>query len=154
MPTEKPRLSVMLEPQTYETLTRLARVQGRSAGAIIREVLEGVEAPLQRVAALLEAVEAQRESVDEAGKQALEEFHKDAAQAEADARKLLTGLLSQTDMFLEGISEDRGGDPAARGGAAHHSQPPYGNTGVRSGNGKGKRVTANPRKPRSQGGAQ
>lgn len=55
MPTIKPRIAVTLNPPVYETITRLAALQGRSKGSVVAELLEAVHPPLMRTVALLEA---------------------------------------------------------------------------------------------------
>lgn len=57
MPTAKPRLMVTLEPETYNVLMRLARVQSRPASAIVREVLDGSTEALSQIADTMEALE-------------------------------------------------------------------------------------------------
>jgi len=55
MPTNKPRIAVTLQPYVYETVSRLAKLQGRSRGSVVAELLEAVNPPLMRTVALLEA---------------------------------------------------------------------------------------------------
>ena len=57
MPTKKPRVAVTLNPSTYEVVTELAKLQARSPGSVIAELLETVEEPLRKLAALLQAAQ-------------------------------------------------------------------------------------------------
>jgi len=55
MPTSKPRITLTLNRSTYEVITELARLQKRSPGSVVVELLETVEEPLRNLAALLQA---------------------------------------------------------------------------------------------------
>lgn len=55
MATTKPRLTVTLSPQVYETICRLADLSGESRSAVISGLVEGVHDPLMRTVALMEA---------------------------------------------------------------------------------------------------
>lgn len=66
MPTRKPRVVVTLNPYVHGTIARLAELQGRSRGAVISDLLEGVHPPLMRTVALLDAARnAPRKVVDD-----------------------------------------------------------------------------------------
>lgn len=55
MPTTKPRIAVTLNRRVYETVERLAKLQGKSRGAVVAELLESIHEPLMRTVALLDA---------------------------------------------------------------------------------------------------
>ena len=55
MPTSKPRVTVTLDPETYRVLHRWARLQKRSIGKVVSELLDSVIEPLDRAADLMEA---------------------------------------------------------------------------------------------------
>lgn len=133
MPTAKPRITITLEPGTHATLKRLGAVQGRSVGAIVREVLEGVEEPLGRVAEVLEALERRRGEALTSGGLAMQLFSNDVSSMERDVSAIMADFLAQLDLFAGsgggGADDDAG---AARAGGSG-TQPPCTNRGVRSG---------------------
>ena len=55
MPTTKPRITITVNKPIYETITRMAMLQGVSKSHVINELLESVHPPLMRTVALLEA---------------------------------------------------------------------------------------------------
>ena len=63
MPTTKPRVQVTMEPHDHEVIARLAKLQGRSRGAVIADLLHEVAPALARTVALLEAAAAAPEQV-------------------------------------------------------------------------------------------
>jgi hypothetical protein len=63
MPTLKPRVQVTLEPYTHEVIERFARLQNRTRGSIISELLDSIAPPLARTVALLEAAQEAPKSV-------------------------------------------------------------------------------------------
>lgn len=63
MPTTKPRVQVTMEPHDHEVIARLAKLQGRTRGAVIADLLHEVTPALARTVALLEAAAAAPEQV-------------------------------------------------------------------------------------------
>jgi hypothetical protein len=55
MPTNKPRVTVTLDPETYRVLHRWSSLQKRSIGKVMSELLDSVIEPLDRAADLMEA---------------------------------------------------------------------------------------------------
>jgi len=55
MPTSKPRITITTKQPIYETISRMAALQGVSKSHVINELLEAVHPPLMRTIALLEA---------------------------------------------------------------------------------------------------
>ena len=55
MPTSKPRIAITLEPRVYETVERLAQLQGKSRGSVVAELVSSIHEPLMRTVALLDA---------------------------------------------------------------------------------------------------
>lgn len=133
MPTNKPRITITLEPEMHDTLRRLAKVQGRTISAVIREYLDAVEAPLERVASVLEALQRQKEKVEGEAKGVSERIAEDATQAERGATEMLEHLMAQMDMFVQSIEEEGGERRAEQSVSADASpRPPATNRGVRS----------------------
>ncbi|MDG4143705.1 hypothetical protein L5C79_31340, partial [Pseudomonas aeruginosa] len=63
MPTTKPRVQVTMEPHDHEVIARLAKLQGRTRGAVIADLLHEVIPALARTVALLEAAASAPEQV-------------------------------------------------------------------------------------------
>jgi len=62
MPTDKPRVNVVISPEQHRLLLSLGRSQGRSAASYVRELLDGVEPYLRH---MLELEEARAQSLEE-----------------------------------------------------------------------------------------
>jgi hypothetical protein len=119
MATEKPRITITLEPAEYAVLSRLAKLQGSSMSRILREFMGEVTPILSKVADSLEV--AKRASADARAK-----FVKAAEVAEEELRPLVEFSRSQFDMFAaelqrivdtgeEHQAEETGAGRAARG---------------------------------------
>lgn len=63
MPTAKPRILVTLEPNVYETLKKLSAHRKRPISVIVREVVDMVHEPYQRLNDLFDGVERKREEI-------------------------------------------------------------------------------------------
>jgi hypothetical protein len=103
MATTKPRLSVTLEPEIYETYARLARLQGRSMSKLASEQLEFMEPAMFKVADLLQRVEQTTEKNREI-------FHKAAGRVDGH----MEGLFGMIEALFDGVTE---ASAAASGGS-------------------------------------
>jgi len=65
MPTQKPRLSITVEPDTFALVQRLSDLGGGSVASIIREIIETAQPVLEHMIKAAEAYQAA-----ESGKQA------------------------------------------------------------------------------------
>lgn len=155
MPTGKPRLTVTFEPETYEVIARLAKAQDRSAGAVVREIMEAAQEPLARVAAFLEQIERQREQIQAGQRDVVRGLRRDFTKAEREASEALKDVLSQLDMFLaqgNASAEQSEASAAPAEGGEERGQPPLGNTGVRSEGERGSKRRKRPSGKGSKGG--
>lgn len=75
MPTLKPRVQVTLEPATHEVIERFARLQNRTRGSIISELLDSIAPPLARTVALLEAAQEAPKSVKQGLRSVVDGLH-------------------------------------------------------------------------------
>lgn len=149
MATDKPRITITLEPEQYEVLHRMAKVQGGSMSRIVTDLLGEVAPILGRVADAMEAAQKAQQGMKATIRAATE-------QAERDMQPLVATVLGQFDYFateLERIaSTDKGSSPdsrrrgtgtgPARPGAAaapDARDPRPVITGVRTGDGRGSR---------------
>lgn len=92
MPTLKPRVQVTLEPQTHEIIDRFARLQKRTRGSIISELLDSIAPPLARTVALLEAAQEAPKSVKQGLRSVVEGLHGDLVAATGQASVALEQL--------------------------------------------------------------
>lgn len=136
MATEKPRITITLEPDEYAVLHRLAKLQGSSMSRILREFMGEVTPILSKVADSLEV--AQR-----ASEGAKANLRRAAEAAEEELRPLAEFARNQFDMFageLEWIVQTGGDAPAAEDAQGARCA-----TGAAAGEGASRPEGANPR---------
>lgn len=141
MPTTKPRLSIIPSAELLDVLRRLSIVQGRSASAIVVEVLEQALPLLVEVAGTLEALEAAGER---ARARMASEALGDLDRAQEALQPHLAGILDHFGEIARLASAEDGGDSSERPQpeAAPSSAPPSSNTGVRPSRKGGSRSAA------------
>lgn len=120
-----PRLTVTFDEEHWITLRRLARVQGRSASAIIRELVEAVEPGLRRAADLGEAAAEATDDELDALRRAVAQVDEELALPMASALGLATRVIEETDDIVLDMRKRR------REGAADDPRPVI--TGVKFG---------------------
>jgi uncharacterized protein (DUF1778 family) len=107
MATTKPRVNLTLEPEHYEILTRLAKVQGTSRARIINELFKEVVPQLESVVVTLEEAKAAAQKLTPEAKARLrakmEGKEAEALEAMQELRKELDDGLQ---MGLELISQE------------------------------------------------
>ena len=107
MATTKPRVNLTLEPEHYEILTRLAKVQGTSRARIINELFKEVVPQLESVVVTLEEAKAAAQKLTPEAKARLrakmEGKEAEAMEAMQELRKELDDGLQ---MGLELISQE------------------------------------------------
>lgn len=95
MPTIKPRVQVTLEPQTHEVIERLSRLQGRTRGAVIAELLDSVAPALIRTVALIEAAQEAPEQVKQGLRAVVDSVHDDLVAVSGDSIQQMDWLLGE-----------------------------------------------------------
>lgn len=95
MPTIKPRVQVTLEPHDHEVIARLAKLQGRTRGAVIADLLHEVIPALARTVALLEAAAEAPEQVKKGLRSVVDSVHDDLVRVSGDSIKQMDFLLSE-----------------------------------------------------------
>ncbi len=105
MPTVKPRVQITLEPSTHAVIERFARLQGRTRGAVIADMLDSVAPSLTRTIALIEAAQEAPEQVKAGMRRAVEHAHGELLELAGDASK-------QLDVFLDQLSDGNADDEA------------------------------------------
>lgn len=129
MPTNKPRITITLEPHTHAVLTELSRLQGKSKSGIITEFLETVVPVLERTCYLLQLAQSATATVNDDLKASME-------RAEATLFKMFNDAMGEmdgvTELLSRGVDESSakvGGDTGAES-RSRASLPPHSNTGV------------------------
>lgn len=93
MATNKPRITISLQPQTYEALSRLSRAGHQPMASIVSELVESAAPSLVRMAVVIERAASASEEVRTGFVAAVERAERD----------LLPGLmeqLGQAELFL------------------------------------------------------
>ena len=93
MSTLKPRITVTLEPRSYEVISRLSAASGDSMSKIVASFVDLAVPSLERVVLLLERAKTAPEEVRAGLTAAME-------RADRDLIPLLMDGISQADMFL------------------------------------------------------
>lgn len=132
MPTIKPRVTVMLEPDDYAVLAKLAELQGVSKSSLLADLWVQACPVMMRVAKLLSEAKSAQQSVKDGIRDATEA-------AILEVEPMANQIMMNFDLFEEAIREqiarpDTGFCGGSTGGAADGrstTQPPPSNTGVR-----------------------
>lgn len=114
MATTKPRLTVTLEPSTYDAIARLAAAAGTSKAEVISDLMQQSEEPLRRVAAILEAAKNARTELAEGTKQVVGTVADKLGEAEQGVTDLMDFLAKQMGLPLAGGDECDTGDGTAQ----------------------------------------
>ena len=132
MATQKPRITVTLEPHTYEVLSQLAELQGGSKAGIISELLETVVPVFERTCYVIQMAQQASNGVND-------EIRASMERSEAKLQVIMNEALGQLDIFetdasraMSAASGVTSGLRAAGagGGAGCDPLPPHSNTGV------------------------
>jgi len=134
MATDKPRITITLEPENYAVLQRMAKAQGSSMARIVTELVSEVSPMLERVAVSLEAAAKAQQGMKASIRRAAE-------QAEQDMRPLMETALSQFDFFAAEMERLASTAPEARPKAAQ----PTPDTGAAGGGRRRARAAQSPR---------
>lgn len=95
MPTNKPRITITVEPAIYETIQRLAFLQGRSKSGVVGDLLEGVHVPLQRTVALIEAAKDAPQQVRQGLADTVESMEKEMQQGAGSSMDDINMLIDR-----------------------------------------------------------
>lgn len=109
MATNKPRIQVTVSAPVYETISRMAKLQGISRSAIVNDLLETVHPPLMRTVAILEAAQDAPEQVKAGLRGSVEAL-------EAQLVGIAGGLTAQMDWLLEAARNGSTGEGKAGSG--------------------------------------
>lgn len=127
MPTEKPRFTITTSKPIFETVSRLAQLQGVSKSHVVNDLLEAVHPPLMRTVALLEAASDAPQQVRSGLRQTVLDMERELAGSVGSSINQMDWLTAKLRDAPEG--QDSSGPGAPRSGA--DSLPPHSNTGVR-----------------------
>jgi len=132
MATQKPRITVTLEPHVYEVLTTLSELQGSPRARIISELLESVTPVFERTCYVLQMAQKAKSGVND-------DIRESLVRSEAKIQAMMDDAMGQFDIFAESLSDpSTGADESERkaGRAAPPESgsattlPPHSNTGV------------------------
>ena len=132
MATEKPRLTLTLEPHTHAVVSQLAELQGRPKSRVISELLDSVVPVLERTCYVLQIAERASSGVSDDLRESME-------RSEAKLKAMMEDAMGQLDIFAEGLSgastsgdesERKAGTAASPESRSDTTQPPHSNTGV------------------------
>lgn len=101
MPTTKPRIAITLNQHTYETIRRLAELNGEPMSRIVAELIEAVRDPLMRTVALLEAAREAPQQVKDGLRGTFEAMERDLYGAAGYAQ-------GQVDWLIEELKPKKG----------------------------------------------
>lgn len=77
MATNKPRITISLNPHVYATLKRMSELGGQPMSSIVTELLDTVHEPLMRTVAFLEAAASAPQQVKDGLRQSFEAVERD-----------------------------------------------------------------------------
>ena len=132
MATQKPRITVTLEPHVYEVLSRLAELQGGSKSSIISDLLESVSPVFERTCYVLQMANSASSGLNDDIRASME-------RSEAKIQAMMDDAMGQLDIFAADLSRAShagsgvvGGDRATAGtdDTGDGPLPPHSNTGV------------------------
>lgn len=120
MPTAKPRVQVTLEPEVHDVIDRFARLQGRTRGAVIAELINEIAPSIARTIALLEAAQDAPNQVKAGLRSVAEGLHQELVNVSGEANRQFHLLMERIEA---GGSSDDQADPhlVTRGSG---TQPP------------------------------
>lgn len=95
MPTDKPRVTVTLEPSTHELIDRLATLQKRTRGAVIADLLDSVAPAMGRTVSMLEAAAVAPAQVKAGLLSVIEGIHQEFLQAAGEGSRRADALIQQ-----------------------------------------------------------
>jgi hypothetical protein len=102
MATDKPRITITLNPHVYATLKRMSELGGQPMSTIISELLDSVHEPFMRTVALLDAAAQAPQQV------------KDGLRESFDAvEREMYGAVGYTVAQMDWLTEQLGQPPAA-----------------------------------------
>lgn len=93
MPTAKPRITATLTENTYEVISRMAKLQKVSKGSVIAELLESIGPVLARTVALLEAASDAPKQVRDGLRATVQNTHDELVGISGDTIRQMDWLL-------------------------------------------------------------
>ena len=97
MATKKKRITVNLDPNLYETLKRLAELQGQPLSGSLNDLLGAINEPLQRTVGLMDAAQQAPKQVREGLRQTVDQLDKDLRQSMDSGQQKMDGMQMSMD---------------------------------------------------------
>lgn len=101
MATDKPRITITLDPHVYATLKRMSELGGQPMSTIISELLDSVHDPFMRTVALLDAASQAPKQVKDGLRQSFEAVERE-----------MYGAVGYTVAQMDWLTEQLGKPPA------------------------------------------
>lgn len=132
MPTDRPRLTITLTPRTSAALAAGAKAMGKSKGAVVLELIDGIAPMLERLAEARQAVERATPAQQAEIAKRAPAFMAALEAAQSSASGTANSALATLDLFA-GREPEKAAVPrrgtAAGGGDRRRSGPPSVNKG-------------------------
>lgn len=122
MATDKPRITITLNPHVYATLKRMSELGGQPMSTIISELLDSVHEPFMRTVALLDAAAQAPKQVKDGLRQSFEAVERE-----------MYGAVGYTVAQMDWLTEQLGKPPAGDVGATPKGGGPAAAAGGKSG---------------------
>lgn len=115
MATKKRRITINMDENLYQTITRLAELQGASRSFVCVDIMESIHQPLMRTVALLDAA---RDAPD----RVKSDLRDTVTQMERELQSSVGDGLNQLDILLDAIQDDS--SATGKGAAGRQDMPP------------------------------
>lgn len=132
MATNKPRITVTLNPHVYASFKRMSELGGQSMSSLISELLDTIHEPFMRTVALMEAAA-------EAPQQVRDGLKDSFATVERDLYSMVGYTQAQIDWISHELMKGEGGGKASKCAAAPPPSAPSNPHYVIRGSGSPKR---------------
>lgn len=137
MATDKPRITITLNPHAYATLKRMSELGKQPMSSIISELLDSVHEPFMRTVALLDAASQAPKQVKDGLRQSFEAVERELYGA-------VGYTVAQMDWLTEQLGKPPAGDAERQGASPAPAAPAGGTSAASPGQTKGRSRKVNP----------
>lgn len=137
MATDKPRITITLNPHVYATLKRMSELGGQPMSTIISELLDSVHEPFMRTVALLDAASQAPNQVKDGLRQSFQAVEREMYGA-------VGYTVAQMDWLIEQLGDPPSGDTVRPARAGRAVSPSVVNLASSSGQTKRRARKVNP----------
>lgn len=137
MATDKPRITITLNPHVYATLKRMSELGKQPMSSVISELLDSVHEPFMRTVALLDAASQAPKQVKDGLRQSFEAVERELYGA-------VGYTVAQMDWLTELLGKPPAGDAERQGASPAPAAPAGGTSAASSRQTKGRSRKVNP----------